>query len=56
MSRTYIPEAVRERVAKAARYRCGYCLTQQDIVGYLLHIEHIIPEARKVLPPKLTSG
>jgi hypothetical protein len=45
MSKTYIPESVRQRVAEAARYRCGYCQTLQDIVGYPLHVEHIIPEA-----------
>jgi len=45
MSKSYIPESVRQRVAEAARYRCGYCQTRQDIVGYPLHVEHIIPEA-----------
>lgn len=45
MSRAYIPEAIKQRVAAAARYRCGYCQTQQAIVGYPLHVEHIIPEA-----------
>jgi len=44
MSRTYIPEALRRRVAETARYRCGYCQTLQAIVGYPLHVEHIIPE------------
>jgi hypothetical protein len=38
--------ALRRRVATAARWRCGYCLTSQQIVGPLLEIEHIIPEAR----------
>jgi 5-methylcytosine-specific restriction endonuclease McrA len=36
---------VRERVAAQARYRCGYCQTQQAIIGAPLHIEHIVPEA-----------
>lgn len=45
MSRTYIPEAMRQRIAETARYRCGYCQTLQVVVGYPLHIEHIIPEA-----------
>jgi hypothetical protein len=45
VSRTYIPEAVRRRVAEAAGRRCGYCHAQEQIVGYPLHIEHIIPEA-----------
>ncbi len=45
MSRTHISEALRRRVAAAARLRCGYCQTLQVVVGYPLHIEHIIPEA-----------
>ena len=31
--------------AEAARHRCGYCLTAQRIIGPLLEIEHIVPEA-----------
>jgi hypothetical protein len=45
VSRTHIPDALRRRVAEAARRQCGYCRTQEQLVGYLLHIDHIIPEA-----------
>ncbi len=45
MSKTYISETLRQRVAEQARYRCGYCQALQSIVGYPLHIEHILPEA-----------
>lgn len=45
MSRTYIPGETRQRVRETARHRCGYCQTQELVVGYPLHIEHIIPEA-----------
>lgn len=45
MSRTKIPRELRQRVEAAARLRCGYCQTQQIVVGYALHVEHIIPEA-----------
>lgn len=45
MSRTRIPRELRRRVEAAARLRCGYCQTQQIVVGYPLHVEHIIPEA-----------
>lgn len=45
MSTTYIPKALRERVAVAARHRCGYCLTQEQVVGAPMEIDHIIPEA-----------
>lgn len=40
-----VSRAVRRRVAEAAGYRCGYCLTSQEIVGPLLEIDHLIPEA-----------
>ena len=46
MSPHTISAALRQRVAAAARFRCGYCLTSQRIVGPLLEIDHIIPEAR----------
>ena len=41
-----IPPALRRRVSETARFRCGYCLTSQAVVGPLLEIDHIIPEAR----------
>ncbi|MCC6551865.1 MAG: HNH endonuclease [Polyangiaceae bacterium] len=46
MSRTFVADALRRRVAETARFRCGYCLTSQQIIGPLLEIEHIIPVAR----------
>ena len=45
MSRTYISKNLRQKVASAAHERCGYCQTQQVVVGYALHIDHILPEA-----------
>jgi 5-methylcytosine-specific restriction endonuclease McrA len=45
MSRDYISATIRRRVAETARYRCGYCQTQQAVIGIPLHIEHIIPLA-----------
>jgi hypothetical protein len=41
-----VPRDLRERVARAAGHRCGYCLTPESIAGFRLSIEHIIPEAR----------
>ncbi len=38
-----IPKSLRDRVAKKARHRCGYCLTDQRVSGAQMHIEHIIP-------------
>lgn len=45
MSRVYIPKALREQVAAQAKYRCGYCLTQENVVGTLMEFEHLIPLA-----------
>ena len=41
-----ISPALRRRVAETARFRCGYCLTSQEIIGPLLEIDHLIPESR----------
>lgn len=45
MSITYVPKVLRERIHVQARHRCGYCLSQEKIVGTPMEIEHIIPEA-----------
>ena len=46
MSNARIPLALRQRVVELFRYRCGYCLTSQRIIGPLLEIDHYIPESR----------
>jgi hypothetical protein len=33
MTKAYISKALHERVAAQVRYRCGYCLTQERVVG-----------------------
>ncbi len=45
MSKTAIPKALRARVAAQAQHRCGYCLTEEAIVGYEMDIDHLLPEA-----------
>lgn len=45
MSKTYISKNLRARVSQQARYRCGYCLTSEAIVGIPMEIDHIIPES-----------
>ena len=45
MSVSYISASLRKRVAETACFRCGYCQISQHIVGPLLEIDHIIPEA-----------
>jgi hypothetical protein len=46
MSKTYIPLALRQKVAETARHRCGYCRTPAALIGMPLDIEHIMPEAQ----------
>jgi hypothetical protein len=41
----YIPKSLRERVAAQARYRCGYCLSSEIIIGAPMEIDHIIPRS-----------
>jgi hypothetical protein len=45
MSQTRIPKALRNKVAAKARYRCGYCLTQEKVTGMPMDVDHLIPEA-----------
>jgi hypothetical protein len=45
MSKTYIPVALRKLVAEQSRYRCGYCLTQEEVVGTTMEIDHLLPRA-----------
>jgi hypothetical protein len=41
-----VPRVLRERVARTAGSRCGYCRTPESIAGFRLSVEHIIPEAK----------
>jgi len=43
---TAVSKALRQHIAEQARYRCGYCLTQEVVSGVPLTVEHIIPKAR----------
>lgn len=43
---TRIHTELRRRVFETARFRCGYCQISQRVIGPLLEIEHILPEAR----------
>ena len=37
---------LRQRIAAQARYRCGYCLTQEVVSGIPLTLEHLRPKAK----------
>ncbi|HYU31407.1 MAG TPA: HNH endonuclease signature motif containing protein [Thermoanaerobaculia bacterium] len=45
MTLAYISKKLRERVAEQARYRCGYCLSSEQIVGLSMEVDHLIPQA-----------
>jgi len=45
MSKTTVSLELRQFVAENSRYRCCYCLTQEEIVGTYFTVDHIIPEA-----------
>jgi 5-methylcytosine-specific restriction endonuclease McrA len=45
MVEPHIPKALRERITRQAKHRCGYCLTSEHIVGTPMEIDHIIPQA-----------
>lgn len=45
MSKTYIAKTLRELVSQQAQHRCGYCLSQEAVVGMPMELDHIIPEA-----------
>lgn len=45
MSQTTIPAILRQEILDSSPPWCAYCLTQTEITGVLLTVDHIIPEA-----------
>lgn len=45
MSTSRIPKTLRAQVVVQAHHRCGYCLTQEAVVGTPMEIDHLIPES-----------
>ena len=41
-----VSQTTRERVASQAQFRCGYCLTQEQVSGVPLTVEHLLPRAK----------
>jgi hypothetical protein len=39
-----IPAALQQQVAERSRYCCGYCQSQQRLMGISLTIDHIVPQ------------
>lgn len=44
MSRTHIPESLRELVRKRAGSVCEYCLLHEDDAVHSFHVDHVISE------------
>ncbi|MEA3339864.1 MAG: HNH endonuclease signature motif containing protein [Chloroflexota bacterium] len=40
-----VPTPLKERIAQQARYRCGYCLRTEELMGMPMSIDHIISQA-----------
>ena len=45
MSSDYIPVELRRCVAEQARHRCGYCLTQEVVIGRPMEFDHLFPRS-----------
>jgi hypothetical protein len=45
MTKTHIPDNLRQRLWNAKRLICCYCQSQQAVSGIKLTIDHIVPEA-----------
>jgi hypothetical protein len=45
VSSGYVPIELRRRVAEQARYRCGYCLTQEAVIGRPMEVDHLVPRS-----------
>lgn len=44
-SKAYISTTLRAQIAQQARYRCGYCLRTEALMGMPMTLDHIIPQA-----------
>jgi hypothetical protein len=44
-TKIHISFALREKIIRQARHRCGYCLRDEALLGMPLTIDHIIPQA-----------
>lgn len=40
-----IKKDLEEKIRRAAKNRCGYCLNPQGLMPYKLEIEHLVPKA-----------
>jgi len=40
-----IKKDLEEKIRRAAKNHCGYCLNPQELMPYKLEIEHLVPKA-----------
>lgn len=45
MSSAHVPKKLRQRVAEQARHRCGYCQSSEEVTGFPMEIDHLVPLA-----------
>jgi hypothetical protein len=45
MTRTHIPKKLRHQIVEDAGILCGYCLSDETLMGVSLAVDHIIPIA-----------
>ena len=43
MSRRYISNALKKRIRRQAKFRCGYCLRSETLMGMPMEFEHLTP-------------
>src|SRR5919197_4817464 len=43
-NRRRVPVAMGRRVRQRARYRCGYCLCSETLLGMPMEFDHLIPQ------------
>jgi hypothetical protein len=41
-----ISDALNAKIREEAGNRCGYCLTHQDYIPWLLEVEHLLPKSK----------
>lgn len=45
MNRRLIPVALQKKICEQARFRCGYCLTSEILIGMKMEFDHLTPLA-----------
>ena len=46
MSRAHVSKILRQKIARRAKERCGYCLVSALVTGVDLQVEHLCPTSQ----------